>query len=286
MRNCFDNNNDGAGLAWVDEGGLHVKKGYFGFSSLWKDMRGLEGYPALLHCRLATHGSKIPANCHPFLLSNGVALAHNGIIDVPLLEKDMTDSESFAAMYVEPFSLSELRQDNVLNLLERSIGEHNKIAMLCEDGQFLMLNAERGQTFEDVWFSNDSFARSYSYYAVKTPMFDEERSVAKGEYCDLMYKNCDGVGKKDGQCGVCHRLAHYYECVACGMQCYASEMRTLADGSKLCKTCFPEAAGNKTPFFDEGYVSKMYEGQYCYLTEELCDGVGPSGHRCKTCAML
>jgi hypothetical protein len=175
MRNCYVNNSDGAGLAWVDEDGLHVRKGYFNWSELWKDMRGLKDYPAVLHCRLATHGSVRAENCHPFLLNNGVAAAHNGVISVAPLDADMTDSESFAIKYIEPWTVEELRTDKVRGLLEQALGSHNKMALLDASGQITLLNGEGGVEFKDVWFSNDSYAEDY--FASYTFMFDR---VGKG----------------------------------------------------------------------------------------------------------
>jgi hypothetical protein len=156
MKNCFDNNYDGAGLAWVGENGLTVRKGYFYWQDLWKDMRDLVGCPVLLHCRLATHGSVKAENCHPFLLGNGVAAAHNGILRVAPLEPDMTDSESFALKFVEPWSQKELRDPRVLAALE-AIVLPGSIAMLDASGEFLFLNKRLGVEHKGVWFSNRGF---------------------------------------------------------------------------------------------------------------------------------
>lgn len=49
---------------------------------------------AMIHCRLATHGSQCVANCHPFASSeNEIIFAHNGILPITP-EGDMTDSET------------------------------------------------------------------------------------------------------------------------------------------------------------------------------------------------
>jgi predicted glutamine amidotransferase len=199
MRNCYDNNKDGAGLAWADEDGLHVKKGYFDWNELWKDMRELRPYPTLLHCRLATHGSVSVDNCHPFLLSNGVAAAHNGIIHTELLAKDMTDSESFVIKHIEPWTWDELRSDRVTSLLEAAVGATNIIAMLSGDGQILLLNGEHGEDFEDVWFSNDSYLRDYRSYAWKNYHAPLRASLRSGAAASSQ-ADCDYYDGKD--CGL------------------------------------------------------------------------------------
>ena len=159
MKQCFINNPDGAGIAWVSEKGLHVKKGYFSFKKLWLDISKLEKYPVLLHCRLATHGSITSDNCHPFLLGNNVAIAHNGIIDMDTLslEGDITDSLAFGKRYIEPFKPDSLEHYAIKELLEAAIGYYNKIAILKEDGKFIILNEEEGVEYKGIWFSNSSY---------------------------------------------------------------------------------------------------------------------------------
>jgi glutamine amidotransferase len=157
MKNCFLHNNDGAGVAWVDDGGLHVQKGYFPWKRLWRDINKLEEYPVLLHCRMATTGSISIENCHPFMLKNNVAIAHNGIIDITPMEKNMTDSETFGKKYLEHWKPEDLSDDRVKCLFETALGPYNKIAILKPDGSFIILNEDQGEVFQDVWFSNSSY---------------------------------------------------------------------------------------------------------------------------------
>lgn len=53
-----------------------------------------ESEPCIMHFRLATHGSIMPSNCHPFY-DNGTNtwFAHNGILPIQP-DGDMTDSET------------------------------------------------------------------------------------------------------------------------------------------------------------------------------------------------
>lgn len=57
--------------------------------------------PAIIHCRIATHGSVKRANCHPFKDNEtGVAFAHNGVLNIKPIG-DMTDSETaFRTLFV------------------------------------------------------------------------------------------------------------------------------------------------------------------------------------------
>jgi hypothetical protein len=164
LRTCYDNNPDGAGFAYVDGGKVVVRKGYFSFKALWRDVRELADRAAVLHFRQATHGSISAENCHPFLLANGCALAHNGIINIAEYRKDMTDSESFGRFYVERFSGKELQDERVRLLMEAAIGSLNKMAILMPSGKIIHLNKDSGVEEDGIWYSNRSFEPRLNYY--------------------------------------------------------------------------------------------------------------------------
>jgi hypothetical protein len=154
------NNSDGAGIAWVQDNVLHIQKGYFRWKPLWKKLKELESFPVMLHCRLATHGSVKAENCHPFLLSNRMAMAHNGMLDIKPLAPDMTDSETFGKLILEKFTPEEMKQERVHNLLSMAVSP-GKIALLDRSGEFIFLNRHLGVEFDGIWFSNDSFSGWY-----------------------------------------------------------------------------------------------------------------------------
>lgn len=87
----------------------------------------------IIHFRLATHGSKCKANCHPFNRGN-IWFAHNGILNI-MPEGDMTDSETAFRNIIYPcvqqygFDSDELRL-----AVERIIG-YSKFAMMNASGE-------------------------------------------------------------------------------------------------------------------------------------------------------
>jgi predicted glutamine amidotransferase len=194
LKNCYDNNNDGAGFAFFDTGGdekLHVRKGYFSFNKLWADVRELGDKPLLVHFRIATHGSVSADNCHPFLLENGVAMAHNGILStVKELKEDMTDSESFGRSILEHFSPKELASEKVKTLVEMAVGS-SKIVMLTNTGKFIGFNDKLGYRCDDVWYSNQTYSWEKSSYAMDTYAYPVYTGYDTGEkyYTNSTYKN-------------------------------------------------------------------------------------------------
>jgi predicted glutamine amidotransferase len=156
LRNCFEANPDGAGFAWYEKGEVHISKGYFDFSDLYADLLHVENFSVMLHCRIATHGSITGDNCHPFMLKNGCALAHNGVLKV-MPEGDMTDSQYFGEQYVGGFSGKELSDRRIRRLMEAAIGAGNKMALLTPEGEFIHFNRDAGITYKGIWFSNASY---------------------------------------------------------------------------------------------------------------------------------
>lgn len=178
LRNCFQNNPDGAGFAaYTEEEGLVIRKGFFTFEEF---MQAYEPYAgdnrksiAVLHFRIATHGTTNVANCHPFVMESEtdntlyrVALVHNGILQV--LRDDLNDSDTkhFAERLLGPairVNPTIWLDENFKNMIEGLIGFGNKFAMIDSFGNVNIYNENRGVWDSDCWFSNSSFRSSYGF---------------------------------------------------------------------------------------------------------------------------
>lgn len=81
LEESFKYNPDGSGFAWAEDGEVTIVRGMFTYEDFlkeWKDHDQLISHNALIHFRIATHGSIDKENCHPFPLKEG-ALIHNGV---------------------------------------------------------------------------------------------------------------------------------------------------------------------------------------------------------------
>ena len=86
----------------------------------------------IIHFRLATHGSKCKANCHPFNRGT-VWFAHNGILDIRP-EGDMTDSEAAFQNIIYPaIQKYGFKSSYVTRVVNKIIG-YSKFAMMDEYG--------------------------------------------------------------------------------------------------------------------------------------------------------
>lgn len=163
LYHSFLANPNGAGYAFLKDGEVIIKKGFFSFKDFFKAYSKdvTADVPAMAHFRIATRGPKDEANCHPFAIDNG-ALMHNG----PCLnykhcngDKDRSDSRQFAEDMVKTLSFDTIKA--ILPIISGFAGSE-KIAFMFTNGEFLIANETEGLWSEGCWYSNSSFRGYFS----------------------------------------------------------------------------------------------------------------------------
>lgn len=156
IRNSDDANPHGAGYAFVKEGKVVVKKGFFKVEEFIKAFREDEKHygqetPFILHFRWATCGLTNVANCHPFPTKHG-AMMHNGHFYNS--NTNMSDSAEVAEELGEYLS-----KDNVGTKMKEleDIFNHNKVALLYHDKSFAIINEQLGEWDNNVWYSTTAW---------------------------------------------------------------------------------------------------------------------------------
>jgi len=149
---------DSAGLAIVDEHGLHVEKREGKVDALRGALDGqpMEGCLGIGHTRWATHGAPSDENAHPHVSTDGTfALVHNGIIEnhgaikKQLREKGYTfQSETDTEVLV--YLIEEVKRETALSLpeavrqaLTQVVGAYG-IAVVSREDPDLLLAARKG----------------------------------------------------------------------------------------------------------------------------------------------
>lgn len=250
LRNCFNNNPDGAGFMLTAKNNVYGFKGLMTFEELTDELARaekrfgkLEKLPVVLHFRIATHGSSIAGNTHPFPLKGGYremrktqwcadqGFAHNGIIlqtsnDPDIKKHKVSDTMVFAKKYAAPIAkyVSIASDPALLDMLYEIA--NSKLCFLDKKGKI----ATRGDFIEQdgVLYSNTSFR--------------EERKASKNIYCyDFdnyydYYKDYIAVGKqKNYEIHLSeNELADYRDELAESMEIYELPFGTevhFADGS-------------------------------------------------------
>lgn len=181
LKNCFDNNSDGAGFMYVHEGKVHIKKGLMTFNAfkaalhVAREKTG-DTAPYVLHFRISTQGFEKTCT-HPFPLSSkmenlkklkgtcNIGVAHNGIISLTSDgHKDYSDTMLFITDYlsliIENYKWHESSKKK--KLIEKLIGS-SRLAILDKTGHIERLGSGWVQDKDsNCWFSNHSY--SYKKY--------------------------------------------------------------------------------------------------------------------------
>lgn len=167
LLNCFDNNPDGAGLAYTKDNKIFIVKGIFDANQFvdayHKAVVEADG-AMLIHCRIGTSGFKDYTNCHPHIVSDECVMIHNGIlsIDVPKGSK-VSDTVLYVEQYLKPLPKDFMLNDGIMSLITDHIGAGNKFVFLNNHGDFSIANEKAGHWKNGVWFSNYSY-EAYSFY--------------------------------------------------------------------------------------------------------------------------
>ena len=164
LRQCFENNPDGAGYAFASGGKVLIRKGFYTWRSFWDDFR--EHCPisgsALIHFRIATSGQIDGQNCHPFRITDSHALIHNGNLSGKLgLDCDtLSDTGLFVANIMRPTLLKSpklLHNKAFQYFITETIGYANKVLVLDGKDNVTIFNEKAGEWNKGSWFSNKSY---------------------------------------------------------------------------------------------------------------------------------
>ena len=213
LKNCFDNNPDGAGFMLRTRNGVKIDKGYFNFEDFYKNLmkiKNINSFEVGLHFRIATHGTVNALNCHPFSVTKklkkirkvqqttAAAVMHNGVLSSVQVKNSSGLSDTVVYTRDVLYNLSNLTACN-LTTTKQAIDTINatrgtsRLLIFDKNGAKLFGNfiKENG-----VYYSNDSFKTSYasfwntSIYTNETPKFNACKNClwlqecnAYGAYC-------------------------------------------------------------------------------------------------------
>lgn len=185
LKQCFTRNKDGAGITWLENNKLHIKKGFMTwaeFETFYKEFEEAHNTTDMLigyHFRITTHGGTNAQNCHPFPVSEvmadlkeiefvkeeGRVVIHNGIIS-PFSSSygNDSDTQKFIQKFLVHIDKADSRWYNnvhTVKAVEEILG--SKLAVLDVDGSSTVMGSG---WIEDngVWYSNSTYKKStYSY---------------------------------------------------------------------------------------------------------------------------
>ena len=177
LKTCWDNNDDGAGMLYIQDGvlvaekfpneGLQNDDNFAKFYERYNAVKSSESgdLPMLVHFRIATHGTT-PEYLHPFFVSDTLGLIHNGIIH-GFGSAEFSDTAEFTNLLSKlpgVTSCDILDNPFVNDAIHMYLETSNKLVFLDNTGEYRIFNEQMGEWIGDNWFSNDSHTKRVRYY--------------------------------------------------------------------------------------------------------------------------
>ena len=159
---CWENNPDGAGMIFTDTKTQtlytlkEMRSGELFYKAYQQYRRVHLNSYFVLHFRIATAGKINEDNCHPFVVNEGLAFVHNGIISKVRTCVNYSDTYYFNADILQNLPADFTENEATLELIEAAIGA-SKLVFLNSKNEPLILNSHLGHYVENVWYSNRSY---------------------------------------------------------------------------------------------------------------------------------
>ena len=180
----FNHNRDGAGIMYTCNGKVKIVKGlmtqaevFSALESIGKKIDTIKE-AMVLHFRIGTAGGNIPANTHPYPITDSlpllqkletitdVGVAHNGIIDITPRQKNINDTMEYIMSQLAPLkrAVPKFYENKDLMLMVKN-AISSKMAFLTSDRFIYTI----GDFIEEdgLLYSNSSYMsydyRNYSY---------------------------------------------------------------------------------------------------------------------------
>jgi predicted glutamine amidotransferase len=145
----------------------------------------------IIHFRLATHGSKCRANCHPFTNGKGLYFAHNGVLPIQSVD-NKTDSQILFDAVLAPAAEIYGLYSHTFSQIVDSVRETSKFAFLDKCGVQTFGNFENvnGLLFSNLrglyaLQSPPSYLNDYRSYSFYNQLFSEHNKAYKTKKFDF-----------------------------------------------------------------------------------------------------
>jgi len=133
-------------------------------------------YESVIHFRMKTHGDIDLDNCHPYIVTDNLWMAHNGILSSGN-DKDRSKSDTWH--YIKDFIRPMLEQtpdalDNpyIRGYIGAHIGASNKFGFMSNEGKVYIINKHSGVEYDGVWYSNTYAWSPYKHGYEKAPSYN------------------------------------------------------------------------------------------------------------------
>ena len=175
LADVYSKNRDGLGVMYAEKGKIHIYKCLPTNAKEFIDFyrKHAEGKDCVWHARMQTHGDIDLDNCHPYMVTEGVWMAHNGVLSTGNdNDKTRSDTWHFIQNFLRPALTANpnlLLDQDFQNFLGKMIGPSNKFGFVRCDGEIVLINEQAGVEYQGAWLSN-TYAWSYfRFMGIKEP---------------------------------------------------------------------------------------------------------------------
>lgn len=179
-------NRDGWGLmGFAPDGGLLVERhANVVLEDILATEKRYREAEYVLHLRKRTRGAADVDNAHPFKITNGIYMMHNGTIKLDTRVAGMSDSWHFVSEILRPLAQRRpgVLLDNAFHrLLEIALRPENKLALLdYPERRIILINQQYGAELDGLWLSSTRWIDRRLLPLATTPQ-PQERSYQPSE---------------------------------------------------------------------------------------------------------
>lgn len=160
LEQAFFKNDDGAGMAYMNNGQLQISKAYTTFDTFYKAYKNIRTLvlngPLLIHFRWATCGPNNHTNTQPLNINTGsLVMAHNGVFS-SLSDKasEVSDSVVLARLIRRmkwTLPLSKAQGE----MLQALCDDSSKLVFVNNAGKYAIINEKLGAWHRGSWYSDN-----------------------------------------------------------------------------------------------------------------------------------
>ena len=164
-------NGDGAGYSFWDGNKVQIRR-----ALKWKQLRAMylkeveqfgDTSPFSIHFRIKSHGAVSKDNCHPFRLTSGASFIHNGIINIPKIPTEQSDTRWFVSQVLDRLPKDWENDVIWVTMVQEMLGSGKAVA-IWRGGYYTIFGESRGRWEDeqgsyksgkdegDIWYSNNS----------------------------------------------------------------------------------------------------------------------------------
>jgi predicted glutamine amidotransferase len=179
LRAFFINNGDGGGYSFVENGHVQNLRHITNIEDYVATGKALKKYNNLVtHCRIATCGSVKQENAHPFpLMGTKASMVHNGGF-ASYADNDFSDTRVVAERGQQLLGNETLMTPEMVAKVEKAFGAYNKVILLYDTGNTIIINEKQGFWEGKKWYSNLHWKRTMTSMLAEQALIN--KALAEG----------------------------------------------------------------------------------------------------------